>query len=65
MFESKLDKLKKELLESMIGRIKAVKDECILEVYKLDKRLDDFETKTEAHDEQVRSHGNNRTQNIF
>ena len=54
MFESKLDKLKKELLESMIGRIKAVKDECILEVSKLDKRLDDFETKTKAHDELVR-----------
>ena len=51
MFESKLDKLKKELLESMIGRIKAVKDECILEVSKLDKRLDDFETKTKAHDD--------------
>ena len=38
----------------MIGRIKAVKDECILEVSKLDKRLDNFETKTKAHDELVR-----------
>ena len=36
MFESKLDKLKKELLESMIGRIGATKNECTLQVSKLD-----------------------------
>ena len=37
MFESKLDKLKKELLESMIGRIEATKNKCTLQVSKLDK----------------------------
>ena len=51
----------------MIGRIEAVKDECILDVFKLDKRLVDFKTRTKAHDELVRKFQETRyrIQNTF
>ena len=54
MVESKLDKLKKDLMESMENRIKAVKDEFILEIGQMQTKLDNFEATTKSHDELIR-----------
>ena len=54
MVESKLDKLKKDLMESMENRIKAVRDEFILEIGQMQTKLDNFEATTKSHDELIR-----------
>ena len=54
MVESKLDKLKKDLMESMENRIKAVRDEFILKIGQMQTKLDNFEAKTKSHDELIR-----------
>ena len=54
MVESKLDKLKKDLMESMENRIKAVRDEFILEIGQMQTKLDNFVATTKSHDEHIR-----------
>ena len=54
MVESKLDKLKKDSMESMENRIKAVRDEFILEIGQMQTKLDNFEATTKSHDELIR-----------
>ena len=54
MFESKIDRLKKDLTETMENKIKLVHDGFLISTANLQNQLDNFKTKCNAHDELLR-----------